>query len=114
MVVPEFDHERVPLEDLLHDASLHTASSTMDEAHFCQPGPGSRENVLLDDGGDVARVKRVKIQRVLDRDPVYHAPYVAVTWVVIPPRAEKLPTTVIRLGAQAPTRSSRIWLVTAS
>ena len=45
---------------------------------------------------------------------VVTASYVAVTVVVIPPRAEKSPTTFIRRGAQTATRSSRIWLVTAS
>ena len=40
--------------------------------------------------------------------------YSAVTVVVIPPRAEKSPITVMRRGAQTATRSSRIWLVTAS
>jgi hypothetical protein len=39
---------------------------------------------------------------------------VAVTTVEMPPRTEKSPTTVMRRGAQAATRSSRIWLVTAS
>ena len=115
MVVAEFDHERVPIECLLDDAPLHTAPPTVDESHFCQPSLDSGRNVLFDDGGDVPRLKRVKVQRVFDRDLVCHAPlYVAVTWVVMPPRAEKLPTTVIRLGAQAPTRSSRIWLVADS
>ena len=40
--------------------------------------------------------------------------YDAVTTVLMPPRAEKSPTTVMRLGAHAATRSSRIWFVTAS
>ena len=38
----------------------------------------------------------------------YFPSYVAVTVVVIPPRAEKSPTTVMRRGRQAATRSSRI------
>lgn len=52
---------------------------------------------------------RTVVERVFNRDPVRHfLAYVAVTWAVMPPRAEKLPTTVMRLGAHAPTRSSRI------
>ena len=38
----------------------------------------------------------------------------AETEVVMPPRAVNEPVTVIRLGAQTATRSSRILLVTAS
>ena len=40
--------------------------------------------------------------------------YVAVTTVLMPPRTVKSPTTVIRRGLHAATRSSRIWLVAAS
>lgn len=40
--------------------------------------------------------------------------YSAVTRVVMPPRAVKSPTTVMRRGAQAATRSSRMRLVAAS
>ena len=40
--------------------------------------------------------------------------YVAVTTVLMPPRTEKSPTTVMRRGCRAATRSSRIWLVTCS
>src|SRR4051794_25602187 len=40
--------------------------------------------------------------------------YSAVTTVLIPPRTEKSPTTVMRRGRMAATRSSRIWLVTDS
>ena len=37
-----------------------------------------------------------------------------VTVVVMPPRTQNLPVTVARRGAMATTRSSQIWLVTAS
>ena len=42
------------------------------------------------------------------------AVYSAVTTVLMPPRTEKSPTTVMRRGCSAATRSSRIWLVTCS
>ena len=45
---------------------------------------------------------------------LFYFAYVAVTVVLMPPRTEKSPTTVMRRGAHAATRSSRIWLVTAS
>ena len=48
-------------------------------------------------------------------DPAAHrAANSAVTEVVMPPRAVKSPTTVIRRGRQAATRSSRMRLVAAS
>ena len=86
-------------------------------------------DVLVDDGRDVARGEGVEIEDIFDWDFVrihtltvsgchfrFYSPftYPAVTVVVIPPRAEKSPTTVMRRGAQTATRSSRIWLVTAS
>jgi len=40
--------------------------------------------------------------------------YVAVTTVLMPPRGVKSPTTVMRVGAHAATRSSRMRLVTLS
>ncbi len=40
--------------------------------------------------------------------------YMAVTVVLMPPRGVNSPATVIRLGAQAATRSSRIWFVALS
>ena len=40
--------------------------------------------------------------------------YVEVTTVLMPPRTEKSPTTVMRRGWRAATRSSRIWFVTCS
>lgn len=46
--------------------------------------------------------------------PDYAFEWVAVTLVVMPPRAAKLPITVMRRGDSAATRSSRIWFVAAS
>ena len=60
-----------------------------------------RVHVLLDDRLDVARREGVEIERAFDRDPVGHVtrPYrLAVTTVLMPPRTEKSPTTVIRRG----------------
>ena len=119
------------LERGLDDAALHALAAAVNQPHLSQPSFVRGADVFVDDGGDVAGGERVQIDGIFDGDLVgiqwairtfsqLVAPanqlfsYVAVTVVVIPPRAEKSPTTVIRRGAQTATRSSRIWLVTAS
>ena len=61
--------------------------------------------------------KAWRFERAFDRDlaaVTLGRRNVAVTIVLMPPRTEKSPTTVMRRGWHAATRSSRIWLVTAS
>ena len=112
--VVERAHEGVPLELLLHDAALHAVAAAVDQPHFAQAGGVGGGQVLVDDRADVARVEGVEIERGFDRNFGAIAPlglasrYFTVTIVVMPPRAEKSPTTVMRRGAQAATRSSRI------
>ena len=114
-IVPELRDLRMAVERLLHDSPLDTPAAAVNEPHLEQARFGSRGDVLFDDRRDVARRERVEVEGVLERDAVGHVwMYVAVTWVVMPPLAEKLPMTVMRRGARASTRSSRIWLVAAS
>jgi hypothetical protein len=55
-------------QERLHDRALHAAAPAMDEPYLDEgPGAGGRQ-VFLHDGRDVARVKRVQIEGVLDRD----------------------------------------------
>jgi hypothetical protein len=70
--VPEFHHERVALERLLHDPALDALAAAVNEAHFAQSRLVGGVHVLFDDGRDVARGERVQVDRVLDGDPVRH------------------------------------------
>src|SRR5262245_30794846 len=66
--VPEFDDARVALECLLHDAPLDSAAAPMNQADLAESSFPRRIDVLVDDRSDVARSKRVKIERVFDGD----------------------------------------------
>lgn len=123
--VPELHHQRMPLEGVLNDAALDAPAATVDHTDFAKAGGVRGADVFLDDGLDVARRKRMEVDDGVDRYPrcapvsprrrVRHAAgCVAVTIVLIPPRTVKSPTTFIRRGWHAATRSSRISLVTAS
>jgi hypothetical protein len=139
VVIPEFDHLGVPFEGGLDDAALDAATATVDDAHLMEAGGGSRIDVFVNDRGHVARRERVKVEFVLDGKsqrlfghgdasavcaayalrPGLSAlgpfeAYSALTIVLIPPRTEKSPTTVMRRGWSVATRSSRIWFVTCS
>ena len=103
---------RQPIECRLHDTTLNAAATSVNHADLMEPGFGSRGDVLFDDRRDVARREGMQIELALDR--YFHFLYSAVTTVLIPPRTEKSPTTVMRRGWMAATRSSRIWLVTDS
>ena len=97
--IPEGLDQWVVLERLLNDAALDPFAAAVNEAHLVESRVVCRDYVLFDDRLDVPRREGVEIERAFDRDPVRHgAVYVAVTTVLIPPRTEKSPTTVIRRG----------------
>ena len=105
----------------LDAGTLQALAAAMNQPDVAEARVTRRMKVFVDHGPHVLRCKRVQVDRVFDRNPdwfVFHNgygfEYSAVTLVVMPPRAVKSPTTVIRRGAQAATRSSRIWLVTDS
>ena len=118
--VPEFGHQRVLLERLLHQAALDALPAAVYETNLAQAGGVRGGHVLDNDRDDVAWLEGVEIEGTLDRNLVWlvHARsrqaggawslYVAVTTVLIPPRTVKSPTTVMRRGWTAATRSSRI------
>jgi hypothetical protein len=143
VIVPELDDLGVPFEGCLDDAALDAAAASVDDAHLMEAGGGCCIDVFVNDRGHVARRERVKIELVLDRNsqrlfghgdgsaicdlrarlyalsPGLSAlgpfeVYSALTIVLIPPRTEKSPTTVMRRGWSVATRSSRIWFVTCS
>ena len=118
-VIPERRDEVVALEDGLDDAALNASTTAVDEADLGQAPVACRPQILVDDRRDVPRGERVKIEFRVDGDDVggrlqAFFSYSATTVVVMPPRAVKAPVTVMRLGAQTATRSSRMRLVAAS
>ena len=95
----------MPVERLLYDAALHAASAAVNHSHLIKARSGGGVDILCDDRRDVARRECMQIELTLDRDPeaISHqrsdlATYSAFTTVLIPPRTEKSPTTVIRRG----------------
>jgi hypothetical protein len=105
------------LQGGLDDRALDALAASVDQPNLPKPGLVRGAQVFLDHRRDVPRRERVKIDRVFDRDAmrIHDAPpprlqgrvlprpaagfsKVAVTTVVIPPRAEKAPTTDIRRG----------------
>ena len=139
--VPEFLDERMAFERLLHDAALDAFSAAVNQSDFTESGGMCGIDVVLDNRPDVARRKRMQIERVFYGNLVgvfglqlstfrfrheqglpaadvqalasgavaeSRSSYEAVTTVLMPPRTEKSPTTVIRRGRHAETRSSRI------
>ncbi len=118
------------VEGGLHERPLNAAATPVHETNFGEAGVGSGVQVLLDDRHDVAGLEAVKVEFRRDGQPdrvvvdgiLHDDPFrpgyafvcVALTLVLMPPRAEKLPVTVMRLGESAATRSSRIWFVAAS
>jgi hypothetical protein len=125
-IVPELDHTAMLLECRLHCGALDPSSAAVNEPHFAQPEGRRGIDVFADNGDDVGRSEGVEIELGLNgnaeglvlghRRPALQTGcrYSAVTTVLIPPRTEKSPTTVMRRGCSASTRSSRIWLVTFS
>ncbi len=121
VIVPEFDDVRVAFKGRLNDAALDAGAASVDQAHFRQAGSSCRGHEFINDGYDVARGERVEIELAFDGDSqrfVRHAQetrpgyarrpgsstrcglavYSALTVVLMPPRTEKSPTTVIRRG----------------
>ena len=71
-VVPEPFDERMTIECDLDDVALDALTPSVDDPEVAQSGLVCRADVFVDDRGDVARGKRVKIELRLDRDPVHH------------------------------------------
>lgn len=70
--VPEFADERMACERLLHDAALHALPATVNQTDLVKPGGVGGGHIFLDDRGDIARGKRVEIERAVDRDAMRH------------------------------------------
>lgn len=102
-VVPELGDERVALEGLLDDAALDARAPAVNETDLPESAIEGGAHVFGHHRGNVAWSEGVQVERGLDRDAdrvriAHAAGYDAVTTVLMPPRTEKSPTTVIRLG----------------
>ena len=124
-VVKKLNHQRVLLEHSLDDSPLHTYAASVNESDFGKSRRVRFVQVLFDHGGDVSRGESMEVEGSVDGKPerrpsrveglilhcygvVEDLSYRTVTSVLMPPRTEKSPTTVMRRGWQAATRSSRI------
>jgi len=67
-VVEKLQHTRVALEDLLHDAALHSEATTVDETDLAQTGGMRFVDVLFHHRRDVAWRERVEVESALDGD----------------------------------------------
>ena len=86
----------------LDDSTLDATAASVNQAHFGEPRIRRRIDEFLDNGWNISRRERVEVELARDRNPyevVGHGfRYSAVTTVLIPPRTEKSPTTVMRRG----------------
>jgi hypothetical protein len=134
-VVERLD-EGVFAEHLLHPRALDADAAPVYQPDLVEAGLVRGPQVLIHNRRDIARREGMQVERPFDGDWVgVHATcylaelkfgpttgaarylpfsYTAVTVVRMPPRGVKAPTTFIRRGLQAATRSSRIWLVAFS
>lgn len=69
LIVKKLQYQGVPLQDLLHDAALHSCTAAMDESNLVETGGVSLVQILFDHRRDVARGKGVKVDDAFDRDP---------------------------------------------
>jgi len=126
-VVSERDDERMRGQHLMHACALHADAPTVHQSHVPQAALDGGLEIRIDHVGDVAWCERMQVELGPDGDdvgaihgnaecrmPSQSFVYVAVTVVRMPPRGVKSPITVMRIGAHDATRSSRIWLVSAS
>jgi hypothetical protein len=64
--IPELDDERVAIERRLHASALHAASAPMNQADQPQPFTVRGGHIFFDDRRNVARKKRVEVERISD------------------------------------------------
>ena len=121
-IVPEFEHARVRSSAACTAARCTQAAAILRAALRAAPGPPphrrSRQTETISAGARRGDRAQPDGNRNGSGSPIRHhrqgATNVAVTTVLIPPRTEKSPTTVMRRGCSAAIRSSRIWFVTFS
>jgi hypothetical protein len=77
-IVEKLNHERMPLERLLHDAALDADTAAVYEPHFAQTGGMGFGDVLFDDRRDIARREGMQIDHAFyrngDRVLILHVP----------------------------------------
>lgn len=65
-VVPEFDHQRMPIERGLDDAALDPASAAMNDPDAIESCGCCGSDVLVHDGRDVARREGMQVDLAFD------------------------------------------------
>jgi hypothetical protein len=91
----------VTIQCRLDDGALDTATASMDQTHLENARGRRRVDIVDHDIGDIAWRESVKVQLGPCRNAERYflsLSYAAVTRVLIPPRTEKSPTTVMRRG----------------
>ena len=63
----EFQHQRVVCQDRLNDGALDPPPLPVDQPDFSEPASVRLPEILVNHRGDIARPKRVQVERVLDR-----------------------------------------------
>jgi hypothetical protein len=109
-------HKGVIPQHLVDARPLHPNPAAVYQPDLAEARLVRRPDVLVDDRRNVARRERMEIDGLFDWNAmhVYPCGYVAITVVLMPPRGVNSPSTVMRFGSQAATRSSRIWFVALS
>ena len=75
-VVPEPLDERMPLEDSLDDATLNSSTASVNQSHLREACLRRHGHILLDDGRNIRRRERMKIEFAFDRNAQWiHAIY---------------------------------------
>ena len=108
-IVEKLHYQRVPLEHSLDDAALHPHAASMDQPDLAESGGVRFVEVLCDNRRDISRGEGVEVEGPFNGDPervlILHRygvredlSYRTVTSVLMPPRTEKSPTTVMRRG----------------
>jgi hypothetical protein len=103
-------------QHLVDPRPLHPDPAPVNQPDFAEARLVCRADVFVHDQRNIAGRERVQVDRLFDWNAmhVYWCGYLTTTVVLMPPRGVNSPSTVIRFGAQAATRSSRIWLVALS
>jgi hypothetical protein len=66
--IPELGNICVRRQQTLHGRPLYALAAAVNQAHDGESGSARRPQIFVDHAHDIARVKGVQVDRVLDRD----------------------------------------------
>jgi len=64
--IPERQHEVVSVEQAVYGRPLHAFASSVDQPNHREPCFLRGVQIIVDDGDDIARLERVKVDRLFD------------------------------------------------